>query len=111
MEIVERQNTIFCIFDMCSPTITAFNIRESIHAQQRLQEEDIRMIQINGPRRQVYIKIVSAERINSIFQNIQGQKKYKHDNDEISILRESFNDFEMSQSGGFTSSGKRACLG
>ena len=51
MKIVERQNTMFCIFDMNSPRINASNIHESIHAQLRLQEDDIPMIQINGPRR------------------------------------------------------------
>ena len=72
---------------MRNPRITAFNIHEWIHAQLRLQEDDIRMIQIDGPRRRVYIKFVSAERMQSILQNIQGQQEYKHENGEISIVR------------------------
>ena len=63
MEMGERQNTIVCIFYMRSPRIIDFNIHEWIHAQLRLQEDDIRMIQINGPQRRVNIKFVSAERM------------------------------------------------
>jgi hypothetical protein len=44
------------------------------------------MIQIDGPRRRVYIKFVSTERMMSILQDIQGQQEYKHDNGEISIV-------------------------
>jgi len=50
-------------------------------------KDDIRMIEIDGPRRRVYIKFVSAERLQSILQNIQGQQEYKHDNGEISIVK------------------------
>ena len=45
------------------------------------------MIQIDGPRRRVYVKFASTDRMQSILQNIQGQQKYKHDNGEISIVK------------------------
>ena len=44
------------------------------------------MIQIDGSRRRVHIKFVSAEKMQSAFQNIQGQQEYKPDNSEISIV-------------------------
>ena len=77
---------IVCIFDMRSPRITAYNMHEWIYAQLRLQEDDIWMIQICGPSRQVYIKFVSAKRMQSTLQNIQGQQEYKHDNGELFIV-------------------------
>ena len=83
----ERENKIVCNFYMRSPRITAFNIHEWIHTQLRLQEDDIRLIQIDGPRRRVYIKFVSADRMQSILQDIKGQQEYKHDNGEISIVK------------------------
>jgi len=86
LEMGERQNMIVRIFDMRSPRITAFNIHEWIQAQLSLKEDDIRTIQIDGPRRRVYVKFVSAEKRQSTFQNIQGQQEYKHDNGEISIV-------------------------
>ena len=42
---------------------------------------------MDGPCRRVYIKFVSAERMQSILQNIQGQQQYKHDNGEIFIVK------------------------
>jgi len=45
------------------------------------------MIQTDGPRRRVYIKFASAERMQSIHQNIQGHQEYKHGNGEISIVK------------------------
>ena len=44
-------------------------------------------MQIDGPRRRVYIKFVSAERMPSILQNINGQQEYKRDNGEVSIVK------------------------
>jgi hypothetical protein len=86
MEMGERQNTIACIFDMRSPRITTYNIHEWIYAKLHLQEDENRMIQIDGPRRQVYIKFISAERLQSKLQDIQEQQEYKHENGEISIV-------------------------
>jgi len=45
------------------------------------------MIQIDGPHRQVYIKFISADKMQLILQNIQGQQEYKHENGEISIVK------------------------
>ena len=49
----DRLNTIVCAFDPRSPRISAFNIHERIHDNMRLAEEDIRAIQVDGPRRRV----------------------------------------------------------
>jgi hypothetical protein len=34
----------------------------------------------------MYIKFVSAERMQSILQDIQGQQEYEHDNGEIYVV-------------------------
>ena len=57
----ERQNTIVCEFDQSSPGITAYQIHEWIFESLRLPEADIRTIQIDGPRRRVYIKFNSSD--------------------------------------------------
>jgi hypothetical protein len=51
----ERQNTLVCNFDMRSPRISAFHIHEWIFETLQLAEEDLSMI--DGPKRQVYIKL------------------------------------------------------
>jgi len=52
----DRMNTLVCIFDPSSPTISAYNIHDCIHEALRLMEEDIQVIQVDGPRRRVFIK-------------------------------------------------------
>jgi len=44
----DRQHTIVGIFDPKSPRITAYHIHEWLHEALRLQEDDIRKIQIDG---------------------------------------------------------------
>ena len=53
----DRQNTIVCIFDHKSPRITAYQTHEWLHEAMHLQEDDVRMIQIEGPQRRVYISL------------------------------------------------------
>jgi len=57
----DRQNTIICIFDPKSPRISAFQIHEWIYERLQLPEHDVRMVQIDGPQRRVYIKFVDHE--------------------------------------------------
>jgi hypothetical protein len=78
---------IACIFDTKSPRITAFNVHEWIYEQLQLQEDDILMIQIDGPHRPVYVKFTSGERLQTIFRNIQGRQEYKHETGEISEVQ------------------------
>jgi len=68
----DRQNTIVCCFDPRSPLITAFHMHEWIYENLRLAE-DVRMIQIDGPRRRAYIKFTSCERMQTVLQDSKGQ--------------------------------------
>jgi len=58
----EQQNTIVCEFDPSSPRIMAHHIHDWIYESLQLPELDIRIIQIDGPRRHVYIKFHSSDR-------------------------------------------------
>ena len=80
----DRLNTIVCIFDPRSPRISAFDIHEWIHDKLRLVDADIRMIQVDGPRRHVYIKFTNEDRVKEVLQDSHGQLEYMHDNGEIS---------------------------
>ena len=83
----DRQNKIVCIFDQKSPWITAYHIHEWLHETLRIQEVDIRMIQIDGPQRRVYIKSVSTDRMMAILKMVKGQLQYHHENAELSIVK------------------------
>jgi hypothetical protein len=54
--MAERQNTLVCIFDPRSPRISAFQIHQWIYETMGLKEDEVSMIQIDGPRRRVYIQ-------------------------------------------------------
>ena len=57
----ERRNTTVCSFEPESPRISAFEIHEWIHDILRITEQKVNMIQIDGIRRKVYIKMVDIE--------------------------------------------------
>ena len=82
----ERQTTIVCIFDQKSPRITAYHIHEWIHEKLKLLEDEVRMIQIDGPRRRVYIKLNNEVRLQEVLHTTHGQLDYLHDNGELSIV-------------------------
>jgi hypothetical protein len=80
----DRKNTILSCFDLKSPLITAFQIREWIHEKLHLEEEEIRMIQLDGSRRQVFINFAKGGRMLDVISDTKGQEEYMHDNGELS---------------------------
>jgi hypothetical protein len=60
--MTKRQKTLVCAFDLQSPRITAFDIHEWIHDTMRLQETEVAMVQVDGPRH-IYIKFRDSHRI------------------------------------------------
>jgi hypothetical protein len=83
----ERQNTIVFTFDPKSPRISAFDIHEWIYEHLHLPGRYIKMAQIDGLRRQMYIKFVDFQRLQDILHLTNGQLEYRHGNGEISLVR------------------------
>ena len=79
-----RSNTIAFTFDPASPRITAHDIREWLHTEMRIQEQKVQMIQIDGIKRQVYVKLTDKDCMLSIINSTAGQGEYKHHSGEIS---------------------------
>ena len=69
----ERQNTLVFAFDQHSPLITAYDIHEWIHETPCLRDNDVAMIQIDGPRRHVYIKFRDTHRMKELLTMTKGQ--------------------------------------
>jgi hypothetical protein len=74
----ERKTTLVCIFDQRSPKISAYDIHEWINDKLKLDEPDIQTIQVDGPRRQVYIKFYSEETMKEILRGTTGTKMGKY---------------------------------
>ena len=83
----ERQNTFVCAFDPQSPRISAYEIHEWVFETLCLQESEVKMIQIDGPKRQVYIKVSEPLRMQELLTSTEGQAEYRHTNGVISKVR------------------------
>jgi hypothetical protein len=82
--MTERHNTVVCVFDKSSPRISVYDIHEWIYATLQFPEDDVQMVQIGGPTRQVCIKFESAERMSNHLPTILGTREYLHNNGELS---------------------------
>ena len=78
----ERRNTVVCSFGPKSPRISAFDIYEWIFEQLYVPENVVTMVQIDGTRRQVYIKITESQYLQDLLHSTIGQSEYKHNNGE-----------------------------
>ena len=72
---------------MQSPRITAYQIHEWIYEKMQLPENDTRIIQIDGPKRQVFIKFANTERMQHVLQETNGQMEFRHDSGELSMVK------------------------
>src|SRR5215475_7564671 len=79
----ERRNTVVCTFDLVSPRMTASDVHDWIHEVLKLPENDVRMIQIDGTKRQVFIKLAEQTSVLNLLQATNGQVHCKHNNGEI----------------------------
>jgi hypothetical protein len=72
---------------MNSPRISALDIHEWLHENMKLQTIDVIMVQIDTPKRHVYLKLRDNKLLQQILQMTTGQLKYKHPNGEISSIK------------------------
>jgi hypothetical protein len=82
----ERQHTIVCSFDTNSPRISALQIHDWIYESLKLPTDIVRMIQIDGPKSRVFIKLDKNEQALDLLQATGGQMEYTHENGESSTV-------------------------
>jgi hypothetical protein len=70
---------------MNSPRITAYNIHDLVFKNLRIPEDYINVL--HDPRRKVYIKFTSINKMTEHLEAIQGTREYKQDNGEVSIVQ------------------------
>jgi hypothetical protein len=71
---------------MDSPKVTAHNMHEWVFSTLLIPEDDLSVLQIDGPRRKVYLKFVTADIMNEHLSQLQGEHEYKLDTGEVSIV-------------------------
>jgi len=82
----ERQNTLLCTFDPQKAHVYPRVIHEWIHEQLHVLEDTVNITQIDGSKRQVFIKFVDLQYVQEVLQTTKGQTEYKHSNGEISLV-------------------------
>ena len=82
--MTDRQETIVCVFYQRSLRVSAYDIHEWAYETLHLQENEVAIIQTDGPRRHVYIKFRYPQRMQAILTVTQGQEDFRHGNGEIS---------------------------
>jgi hypothetical protein len=81
--MTKRRNTLVCTFDPVSPRITAYDIHEWIYATLKLPDSNVHMIQIDGIRWQVYIKMADDEKVLAVLQQWGGQTEFKFSTGQV----------------------------
>jgi hypothetical protein len=74
----EGRNTLVCCFDPASPRISAYEIHEWTDTHLQVTELSVLMIQIDGTRRQVFVKFTEPNFVHEILKRTNGQTEYKH---------------------------------
>jgi hypothetical protein len=75
-----------CTFDPASPKVTAYGIREWIRDILRIPGKTVNLIQIEGTKRQVHIKLADKQCVKTVLRDTCGQAEYRHNNGEISTV-------------------------
>jgi hypothetical protein len=86
LDVAERLNTVVCTFDPASPRLTAYDIHEWLHAELRIPETQVSMIQIDGIKRQVFIKMVDKDSMHTELRDTCGQAEYKYPSGEVFMV-------------------------
>ena len=68
----ERQNAVVCSFNPKSPRTSALDIHEWIYEKLHVPENAVTMVQIDGPRRQVYIKFTDFQYLQDLLHSTIG---------------------------------------
>jgi hypothetical protein len=84
--MTDRNNTLVYTFDPKSPRINAYQIHEWLHATAHLREEDVSVIQIDGPLRKVYVKFVTKDIMMRVFKATPSDMEFCHEDGVISTV-------------------------
>jgi uncharacterized UPF0146 family protein len=74
--MTERRNTVMCAFDANSPKISAYDIHDLIYKTLYIPDQEVTVIQIDGIKRHLYIKLLTEQMAHKIIQNTNRRMTY-----------------------------------
>jgi len=84
--MAERRNSAVCTFDPASQKVTAYDIHEWIHDILRIPEKTVKMLEIEGPKRQGHIQLADTQCVLVVIRVLCEQVEYRDINGETSIV-------------------------
>jgi hypothetical protein len=72
----ERQHAIVYAVDLRIPRISAYEIHKRIYTQMCLNGQEVTMVQIDGPKRHLYIKFRDNGRVQDVLHLTGGKAEY-----------------------------------
>jgi hypothetical protein len=83
----DRKNTLVCAFTKDSHRISALDIHEWIHDKLRLPRNEVELVQIDGIRREVFIKVRNPGLIEYLIYKNKGTIPCVHQEGVLSQVR------------------------
>jgi hypothetical protein len=87
VNMTERRNTIVCAFESNAPRLSAFDVHEWISEMLTIPEEEVLVIQIDGPQRKVFIKLTDRAAVTKVSQQCADTVECKHATGEITRVK------------------------
>jgi hypothetical protein len=82
-----RKNTVVCTFDRTAPHLSAYEVHLWIRDELRLPLPEIYLIQLDGLKRSVYIKLKDQAAVDNLLRATTGKVQCKHSNGEVSYVQ------------------------
>ena len=83
----ERKQTILCTFEATCPRISPIEVHDWLFHELQVTEDIIIAIQIDGAKKQVFVKFIDQKYVDKILQMTNGVTQYKHNNGEITQVK------------------------
>jgi hypothetical protein len=87
LTMCESRKTLVCYFNPANHLISTFEIREWVYSQLEVTKYSVLMIQKDGTRRHVFIKLTASTFVRDILHTKNGTIEYKHTTGKISPVR------------------------
>jgi hypothetical protein len=85
--MTNRKNEVVCTFDLTAPRLSAYEVHIWIRDELRLPLQDVYLVQLDGHKRSVYIKLQDQAAVDNLLRATNGNVQCKHSNGEVSYVQ------------------------
>jgi hypothetical protein len=85
--MANKPNIVVCTFDRTAPRLSAYEVHLWIRDELRLTVQEVFLIQLDGIKRSVYIKLKDQAAVDNLLRATNGKVQCKHSNGEVSYVQ------------------------